>query len=329
MKKLAFALVLLLAATLASAQIILTVDTNVVVPVNKVPVVLKADGVTTDADIAYNEGGMALRWNFVTKAGAVTSTAVTPTTGGNYDWAATGGGMYSIEIIATGGVSANNDTEGFGWFSGETTADAQWAGPIVFFAKANVVNSLVDSSDLLDISVVQIAGSAVNTAAAQLGVNAVQVAGATPDTKADIAAVILTTPANLLATDASGQVTVGTIANNAVTAAAVANAAIDAATFAAGAIDAAAIAANAIGASELAADAATEVATAVGAHTIGDSTLTVDQAMQIMIAFMAGKATGGGTTTLTFRNYADSLNRLVLTVDADGNRSATVFTANP
>lgn len=106
------------------------------VPVNIVPVVLKADGTTVHADIAYNEAGMDLVWNFVTRAGAASQTAVTPTTGDDYDWAALGKGIYTIEIPASGGASINNNAAGYGWFSWSTTADVASRGPICEFSDA-------------------------------------------------------------------------------------------------------------------------------------------------------------------------------------------------
>ena len=82
------------------------VDTAVIVPCNLVPVVASADGFTIDETIAWNEGGMDLNWNFVTTAGAVTQTNITPTTAGVHDFTHTGNGMYKIEMTASGGASA-------------------------------------------------------------------------------------------------------------------------------------------------------------------------------------------------------------------------------
>src|SRR3990172_242045 len=96
------------------------VDTAVTVPVNLLPLLDDADFKSIEPDIVYNQAGMDLVWHFVTTAGVITSTPVTPTTGGNYDWSEMGTdkGVYKIEIPASGGASINNDTEGFGWFTG-------------------------------------------------------------------------------------------------------------------------------------------------------------------------------------------------------------------
>ncbi len=50
--------------------------------------------------------------------------------------------------------------------------------------------------------------------------------------------------------------------------------------------------------------------------------ITLRQANRAMLAESAGKLSGGATTTNTFRNAIDTKNRIVATVDADGNRTA-------
>ncbi len=105
------------------------------VPVNAVPLIDDTDFKSIETTVAYNAAGMDLIWNFVTEAGAMTQTAVTPTTGGDYDWA-NGGlakGMYVIEIPLSGGVSINNDTEGYGYFTGFATGILPWRGPTIWF----------------------------------------------------------------------------------------------------------------------------------------------------------------------------------------------------
>lgn len=53
-----------------------------------------------------------------------------------------------------------------------------------------------------------------------------------------------------------------------------------------------------------------------------EGTLTLRQAVRLFLSALAGKSAGGGTTTITFRDKADSKNRISATVDADGNRTA-------
>jgi len=133
------------------ADIILIVDTAVVVPVNLLPLVDDTDFKTVEDAIAYNAAGMDIRWNFITVAGVQTSTAVTPTTAGVYDWTHLGDGIYSLEIPASGGASANNDAEGFGWVSGRITGVLPFRGPVVQFSPANIVNGTVTGTEYLAI----------------------------------------------------------------------------------------------------------------------------------------------------------------------------------
>jgi len=57
-----------------------------------------------------------------------------------------------------------------------------------------------------------------------------------------------------------------------------------------------------------------------------EDTITVRQALRVLLSLSAGKVTGGGTTTITFRDMNDGTDRIVATVDSSGNRSAVVLT---
>lgn len=116
------------------------------VPVNLMPLLDDTDFKTRETAVAYNAAGMDLVWNFVTPGGAFTQTAVTPTTAGSYDWTHQGDGMYSIEIPASGGASINNDTEGFGWFSGVATGVLPWRGPVIGFRAAALNDALIENA---------------------------------------------------------------------------------------------------------------------------------------------------------------------------------------
>jgi len=116
------------------------------VPVNIMPLLDDTDFKSREVAITYDQAGMDLVWNFVTTAGATTQTAVTPTTGGDYDWAHQGDAMYTIEIPASGGASINNDTEGFGWFTGFATGVLPWRGPVIGFRASGLNDLLIDSA---------------------------------------------------------------------------------------------------------------------------------------------------------------------------------------
>jgi len=136
------------------------------------------------------------------------------------------------------------------------------------------------------------------------------------------------------------ETTVTSIATGVVTADAIAADAIGASEIATGAITSAEIAADAIGASEIAASAigASEIATdAIGADELAaggidemmdevfEGAYTFRQMMRIVFSGLAGKASGGGTGTLVFRDAADAKARITATVDANGNRTAIVL----
>jgi hypothetical protein len=55
-------------------------------------------------------------------------------------------------------------------------------------------------------------------------------------------------------------------------------------------------------------------------------TYTMRQLLAVMAAALAGKATGGGTTTVTFSGVDGASDVIVATVDANGNRSAVTLT---
>lgn len=54
-----------------------------------------------------------------------------------------------------------------------------------------------------------------------------------------------------------------------------------------------------------------------------EGTVTMRQLLRVLLAFAAGKTTGGATTSIAFRDQADTKNRIAMTVDTDGDRSAT------
>ena len=56
-----------------------------------------------------------------------------------------------------------------------------------------------------------------------------------------------------------------------------------------------------------------------------EGSLTLRQIMRLTLAALANKASGGGTTTIAFRDLADSKARITATVDANGNRTAVTL----
>ncbi len=58
---------------------------------------------------------------------------------------------------------------------------------------------------------------------------------------------------------------------------------------------------------------------------ISDGAYDLQEILRIMFAVLAGKSTGGGTTSIAFRDSGDTKNRVSATVDTDGNRTAVTL----
>lgn len=219
------------------------------VPVNLMPLIDDTDFKAIEGAVTYNQAGLALFWHFVTTAGAYTVTAVTPTdTGGNYDWQDPGtAGVYTIEIPASGGASINNDTEGFGWFTGVATGILPWRSAVYGFRAAAINNSLIDGATV-DVNVTAMANNVITA-------NAINADAITNAKIADDAIA-----AENLAT---GALTADAFAADAIVAATLATGALTADAFAADALVAATFATDCISADALKTDALAEIADAV------------------------------------------------------------------
>lgn len=76
-------------------------------------------------------------------------------------------------------------------------------------------------------------------------------------------------------------------------------------------------------ATEVSAPDAATIAAQVWSQAI-EAGLSAEEVTRIMFSVLAGKVSGAGTGTESFRDAADTKDRLVVTVDQDGNRSAVV-----
>lgn len=59
-----------------------------------------------------------------------------------------------------------------------------------------------------------------------------------------------------------------------------------------------------------------------------EGSLTLKDVLRLILAANAGKSSGGGTTTVTFRDNADTKNRISATVNSSGNRTAVTLDAS-
>jgi len=61
---------------------------------------------------------------------------------------------------------------------------------------------------------------------------------------------------------------------------------------------------------------------------VAEGSYDLQEMMRIIFAVCAGKSSGGGTATLTFRDSADSKDRVTATVTGDGNRTGMTLDAS-
>jgi hypothetical protein len=63
---------------------------------------------------------------------------------------------------------------------------------------------------------------------------------------------------------------------------------------------------------------------AIWQHVI-EAGMTAEEFLRIMLSVLAGKVSGAGSGTESFRDVADAKNRVVSTVDTEGNRTAVIL----
>ena len=192
-------------------------------------------------------------------------------------------------------------------------ADADTLGPLVIFVHvagaltvrleclvlaANVYDSLVGATDKLQVDAVELSGdsAAADNLEAACDGNTYNVGGGA------VVAASVTGAVGSVAGNVGGNVSgsVGSVA--------------------AGGIAASSIATGAIDSDALAADAVDAIL-----DEVVEGSLTLRQVLKILLAALAGKASGGGTTSIAFRDHADTKDRISMTVDSNGNRSAVIL----
>jgi len=71
-----------------------------------------------------------------------------------------------------------------------------------------------------------------------------------------------------------------------------------------------------------------EIATKMATAENIEGTYTLKDAIRIILAFAAGKVSGGGTSSIKFRSTGDDVDRIQATVDSSGNRTAVTLNPN-
>lgn len=129
------------------------VDTAIVMVVG--PCIDDTDFKSLEEAIAYNAAGMDISLIVEKTDGTSAVTAITLTTAGTSDWTHKDGGYYEVEITA-----AQNAEEGIAYLRGVCTGVLPFESPRYDIVKANIYDSLIKGTDLLQTDLTQIGGAA-------------------------------------------------------------------------------------------------------------------------------------------------------------------------
>jgi hypothetical protein len=116
------------------------------------PIIDDTDFKTREESIVYNQAGMEIDIIFEKTDGTVTTTAVTPTSGGVHDWAHTDQGYYELEIPTGTLGDFNNNEEGILHAVGFVTGALPFRSPSYDIIAEDIYNAMVLSSGNLDIN---------------------------------------------------------------------------------------------------------------------------------------------------------------------------------
>jgi hypothetical protein len=127
------------------------VDTAIVMIVG--PLVDDTDFKSLEESITYNAAGMDISLIIEKTDGTSTTTAITLTTGGTSDWTHKDGGYYEVEI-----TSVQNAEEGIAYVRGICTGVLPFESPRYEIVKANIYDSFIKGTDILQTDLTQIGG---------------------------------------------------------------------------------------------------------------------------------------------------------------------------
>lgn len=119
------------------------------------PCIDDTDFKTLEEAIAHNAAGMDVSLIVEKTDGTTAVTAITLTTGGTSDWTHKDGGYYEIEVTA-----AQNIEEGAGYIRGVCTGVLPFESAHYNIVKANVYDSWVKGTDVLQADITQLGGVA-------------------------------------------------------------------------------------------------------------------------------------------------------------------------
>ena len=132
------------------------VDTAIKIIVG--PLIDDTDFKAREEAITYDQAGMEIDVIVEKADGTIVTTAVTPTTSGDYDWAHTDQGYYELELPASGGASFNNTEEGILRVVGYCTGVLPFSSVAYDIVPIQIYDSLVRDSDKLQVHTIRVSG---------------------------------------------------------------------------------------------------------------------------------------------------------------------------
>ena len=132
------------------------------------PAIDDGDFKSREETIAFNQAGMEVDVILEKYDGTIVTTAVTPTAAGDYDWAHTDQGYYSLELPAIGGASFNNTEEGIITVVVYCTGVLPFRSVSYDIIESQAYDALVKGTDALQVDAVEISGDATAANNAEL-----------------------------------------------------------------------------------------------------------------------------------------------------------------
>jgi len=132
------------------------------------PAIDDSDFKTREEGLTFDQAGMEVDVILEKHDGTIVTTAVTPTAAGDYDWAHTDQGYYSLELPAAAGASFNNTEEGIITVAVFCTGVLPFRSVSYDVVPALVYDSIVKGTDALQVDAIQISGDATAANNAEL-----------------------------------------------------------------------------------------------------------------------------------------------------------------
>jgi len=159
------------------------------------PCIDDTDFKSREEALTYDQAGMEIDAILEKHDGTIVTTAITPTTGGDYDWAHTDQGYYELELPASGGASFNNTEEGILTVVGFCTGVLPFRSVSYDMIPTQVYNSMVKGTDKLQVHADEITNNLITASAiqdgaitaAKFGSNAINAAALATDAVNEIA----------------------------------------------------------------------------------------------------------------------------------------------